>query len=401
MIELLYDRWISEEVPQANIFKQKRRDFYRTYPSLFNYHDNIYDQYNSFNYVKRTKKPNVKVIKSINYLSDKPWLYPVIMAPKSRVNNNFPSIVSNNTIHNFLNKFNKDILTNILEGTGWLYLDLSFEVLPDYFISSFIKKFNELYPDLFKKSIIVKRPTFFELKFDNIFIFSNHVEDSYYIHIDDFKDHLPGGEFNTKKSNLLLKTGVVNQRKRYCYFNYQIDHYNPIYDYRRKSLKFLDENNLISKGHVSSGDHTLKNTYKFLSINALKLSDFNLVIESYFDSKDYFYTTPLVTEKTYRNFLYKKPFILLSQYHSLKLVKKLGYKTFSPFIDESYDDIEDNDLRFKTAMNEAMRLINLNDDKFKELMSNINSVLDFNYAHLFKRRDESLNILFKHINFPN
>ena len=401
MIELLYDRWISEDVPQANIFKQKRRDFYRTCPSLFSYHDNIYNQYNTFNLIKRTKKPNVKLIKSINYLSGKPWLYPVIIAPKSRVNSNFPSIVSNNTIHNFLNKFNKEVLTKILDGNGWLYLDLSFEILPDYFIFSFVKKLNELYPDLFKKSIIVKRPTLFEIKFDNTFNFSNHVEDSYYIHGDDFIDYLPGKKLESKELDLLLKTGVVNQRKRYCYFNYQIDHYNPIYDYRRKSLKFLDENNLISKGHVSSGDHTLKNTYKFLSIDALKLSDFNLVIESYFDSKDYFHTTPLVTEKTYRNFLYKKPFILLSQYHSLKLVKKLGYKTFSPFIDESYDDIEDNDLRFNTAMNEAMRLINLNDGKFKELMSNLDSILDFNYTQLFKRRDESLNILFKHINFNN
>ena len=53
---------------------------------------------------------------------------------------------------------------------------------------------------------------------------------------------------------------------------------------------------------------------------------------------------PFITEKTYRNIKYKKPFIIMGQHISLASLHKLGYKTFHPLIDESYDSYE----RYKT-----------------------------------------------------
>ena len=48
-----------------------------------------------------------------------------------------------------------------------------------------------------------------------------------------------------------------------------------------------------------------------------------------------------LSEKTYRCFALLHPFILMGRPHSLVELRKQGYKTFSPFIDESYDEEED------------------------------------------------------------
>jgi hypothetical protein len=63
-----------------------------------------------------------------------------------------------------------------------------------------------------------------------------------------------------------------------------------------------------------------------------------------------------LTEKTYKPIAMKHPFILLAPQHSLRMLRERGYKTFSPFIDESYDEIENDDLRLKAVVEEVKRL---------------------------------------------
>ena len=63
-----------------------------------------------------------------------------------------------------------------------------------------------------------------------------------------------------------------------------------------------------------------------------------------------------LTEKTYKPIAMKHPFILLAPAHSLRMLRERGYKTFSPFIDESYDEIENDALRLKTVVEEVKRL---------------------------------------------
>ena len=64
-------------------------------------------------------------------------------------------------------------------------------------------------------------------------------------------------------------------------------------------------------------------------------TDLNVVLEAYVDNDVLEY--PFITEKTYRNIKYKKPFILMGNQYLLQVLLKLGYKTFHPLIDESYD----------------------------------------------------------------
>lgn len=63
-----------------------------------------------------------------------------------------------------------------------------------------------------------------------------------------------------------------------------------------------------------------------------------------------------LTEKTYKPIAMKHPFILLAPQHSLRMLRERGYKTFSPYIDESYDEIENDNLRLQAVVEEVKRL---------------------------------------------
>ena len=49
--------------------------------------------------------------------------------------------------------------------------------------------------------------------------------------------------------------------------------------------------------------------------------------------------------------------MVFSSRHYLRNLRSLGFKTFDGIIDETYDDIEDYDLRFKSACEQIKYLI--------------------------------------------
>ena len=48
--------------------------------------------------------------------------------------------------------------------------------------------------------------------------------------------------------------------------------------------------------------------------------------------------------------------MLVTHPHTIRYLKERGYKTFSPFIDEGYDEIEDYDLRSTALLSEMNKL---------------------------------------------
>ena len=62
------------------------------------------------------------------------------------------------------------------------------------------------------------------------------------------------------------------------------------------------------------------------------------------------------TEKTAKAMISGKPFIVLGGRHFLKNLRKQGFKTFHPIIDERYDEIKDSTDRMKAAFTSFMRL---------------------------------------------
>lgn len=77
---------------------------------------------------------------------------------------------------------------------------------------------------------------------------------------------------------------------------------------------------------------------------------FSLVTESREDHTRYF------SEKTAKPLLGKRLFILFAAPGMLRDIRILGFETFGSVIDESYDDIEDDHVRWETALAQAQQL---------------------------------------------
>lgn len=94
------------------------------------------------------------------------------------------------------------------------------------------------------------------------------------------------------------------------------------------------------------------------------------------------------TEKTWKAVRAKHPFVLASIPYSLQGLRELGYKTFHPYIDESYDTIEDDESRLMAIINEVERLCNMTDDETREWLANVQPICKFNYDLLRTKQIE-------------
>ena len=91
------------------------------------------------------------------------------------------------------------------------------------------------------------------------------------------------------------------------------------------------------------------------------------------------------TEKTFKPILYKHPFILIAHPNSLELLRSLGYRTFHPFIDESYDSETNNTKRLKMILSEVKRLSNFSETELFEFIDNVKEITIHNHNTLINK----------------
>jgi hypothetical protein len=127
-------------------------------------------------------------------------------------------------------------------------------------------------------------------------------------------------------------------------------------------------------------------------------SYFSLVAETVFASNkglddDLFYECYDFSEKLFRTIKFKHPFILAARPNSLKVLREYGYKTFHPYINESYDTIENDEERLSAIVNEVERLCNMNYKQWLEWQLNVKSIVEHNHKFLnevgIRKLDES------------
>jgi hypothetical protein len=90
----------------------------------------------------------------------------------------------------------------------------------------------------------------------------------------------------------------------------------------------------------------------------------------------------LFSEKTYKPILAKHPFILMSIPGSLAVLRQGGYKTFHPYIDESYDSIVDDEDRIEAIINEVERLSKFTDTEWLLWQENVRNIVEHNFKNL-------------------
>jgi len=141
-----------------------------------------------------------------------------------------------------------------------------------------------------------------------------------------------------------------------------------------------------------SNMHNLNHDDELLFKSAL----FSLVTETLFNNSiDYTnrdsvqhihcYPCSFHSEKIWNAIRAKHPFIVASTPNFLQSLREIGYKTFHPYIDESYDTVQDDQLRLNMIMDQVERLCNMDDSKTREWLTNIHRITKFNYDLLVSR----------------
>jgi hypothetical protein len=110
-------------------------------------------------------------------------------------------------------------------------------------------------------------------------------------------------------------------------------------------------------------------------INQSKIS---VVLETIFDS-----TKIHLTEKTLRPIACGHPFILAAGAGSLEYLRSYGFKTFAPWIDESYDLETDSVRRLEKIIASMQQFANLSNTEQQHVMLKIKEIANFNQKWFF------------------
>jgi hypothetical protein len=89
--------------------------------------------------------------------------------------------------------------------------------------------------------------------------------------------------------------------------------------------------------------------------------------------------TLFISEKTYKAIAFKHPFIVFGCVGTIEYLKKTGYKSFHPYIDESYDSITDDHERFNVLVSEIKRLCAMTDEQWLEWQHGVKDIVEHNF----------------------
>lgn len=91
------------------------------------------------------------------------------------------------------------------------------------------------------------------------------------------------------------------------------------------------------------------------------------------------------SEKVFKPIIYMQPFVVLGQAGSLEYLRSLGYETFSPYLDESYDIVESDQKRLIAAIKSVKLFLEKNEDEKKKMLTSMTGVLLHNISNLQSR----------------
>lgn len=85
-----------------------------------------------------------------------------------------------------------------------------------------------------------------------------------------------------------------------------------------------------------------------------------------------------VSEKVLRPMVFMRPFVIFGAPYLLKYLKSLGFRTFSDFWDESYDEIEDHKLRTEALFRVLDSVLNQDLHSMEKLLVQMKEILEHN-----------------------
>jgi hypothetical protein len=121
-------------------------------------------------------------------------------------------------------------------------------------------------------------------------------------------------------------------------------------------------------------DYVYQNTY------------FSVISETNFQANGWDAGNRFLTEKTFKAICKLHPFIIASVPRTVEALRSLGYRSFSPWIDESYDLEEDDGKRLYMIAKETERLCNLSDHQLEDFLVNVREICQHNLSILLNKK---------------
>ena len=184
-------------------------------------------------------------------------------------------------------------------------------------------------------------------------------------------------------------------------------------EYRLKFLEMLvtnelDKDSLTSVMHTNS-DNVHYSNYEFLNpqfklstpetISQIKNNNFSSTASADYDYQDFINTQVSVvletvfdesrihlTEKTLRPIACGHPFLLAAGPNSLEYLRSYGFKTFAPWIDESYDLETDSFKRLEKIINSMKQIQKLQGTELENFSRAVKKIADYNKEHFFSKK---------------
>jgi hypothetical protein len=117
-------------------------------------------------------------------------------------------------------------------------------------------------------------------------------------------------------------------------------------------LSMSDSEVVMLKSFINNGpyfcdsdDADAHNDHRYVTEHLYTHSYCHLILETLFDADQS--DGSFITEKTYKCIKFGQPFVIIGTAGSLQMLQQAGYRTFDHVIDNSYDSIQDNNLRWQ------------------------------------------------------
>lgn len=171
----------------------------------------------------------------------------------------------------------------------------------------------------------------------------------------DFEDEVEG--FNENQFNILYQWQWLKDA-----LNGSIDSLDADFDNMYVRLPLIADTDNFKKNHALNIN---EDYYKHFPIN--------LVSETFFFNDSVF-----ASEKVWKPMLVGQIFLVMAPPFYLQALKKLGFQTFSPWINEEYDLITDHVDRALELMRVLKSIVKLTDAEFAELLVKCQSAVEHN-----------------------
>lgn len=303
-----------------------------------------------------------KLLPSYFGAEERDWFYPVII---NRACHHVDDLIISDIgefdrLTHFTRKIPKKVMQGLIENRGWILL-------------IFTEPMGKEYQDMLLKMINTGRVV---TRRNKIIPYDRFIVNLQSHEISHKNFFTLTSEPNLRLIKIVLEESFSDMpRKNFMCFNYSM---NKKDHFRRLVFEGLKKTNLLDEGYVSGNNYN----NIFYPETICNFVDINLAVETsqkIISNKNHPDSLHLITEKSYRSFLNKKPFLLFGLPNTLKKLRDKGFKTYDLIFDESYDSIEDPNKRLAHIIRELQSWVNLPQETKENNLAKVQYIVNHNF----------------------